>query len=299
MQRLDVVVFCSLTALCVVAAKAVSTHTSERKASSVKDVHLTRPSVKSTTPVARLKYRHVLHPRDVKFHSHRVRLEAWSPMRHFFEPGAQPAEGGLTPFGAQLRTVVLAGLQVSGMCSKHHVDSWRGLLPMYIASQLQGQAEVVLFDAKHWHKDRTRLNRCKSCVDKEGITGDSFDCRKYFADSGRQVAELVIVLGTGDTDAHLHEMFNQPWVGPQTAFMHIPISHDERILRNKVARFDLVVPDEAFVKPVHLEHIVEFRETCRSQERSNTLVWVARYMEWKVGLPFRYLGPICVFNALL
>lgn len=152
------------------------------------------------------------------------------------------------------------------------------MISRYVASELEGRADVLLWKAKYAIR-RGRAKDASYCT-KDG-KHSAFGLKGWFELAGKK-ADLVVVLGSGTNDRDLPLMFEQPWVGPHTIMFHVPISHNTTILNNEVANFDLVIPDSSFVKPLHLEHITEFQASCRSQVRGNTLVWVARYLDWKV-----------------
>jgi len=211
---------------------------------------------------------------------------------HTDQRGAYGRKDGLTDFAAGLTTVIIAALQPGGTCEAGNTD-WRSTLPRFIAQRLAGRADLLLWDAKH---------AIRSTLKNESFDNDSGICDTVGLDSKRPYtvnamqwfqgrrnkhAELVIVVGSLRPPwRELLSTLDQPWVSSSTKFVHLPISREDDVLQNKIANFDLVLPDEVWVKPVHMEDIQDFRATCRTVERDNKLVYIARYHNWKGQLTF-------------
>ena len=123
---------------------------------------------------------------------------------------------------------------------------------------------------------------------EEGGSPEPFSCSDYFtadAQAGRPTPNMVVVIGSGKDKAYssLLKIFQQPWINSSNIrFVHIPITRDENILRNRVAPFDKVLPDESWVKPVHMDDIPSWKKECQGVARDNTLAYVARYHDFKV-----------------
>jgi len=183
--------------------------------------------------------------------------------------------------------VVFATLQNNpGTCRTDNQD-WRGGLPRYIASRF----DVFIWNARD-ALDTWIKHDCRRCF-KDGYLPSkvkTFNCEAWFRNRGHAMADVVVVIGTGVskgmTFPQLHRIFEQPWVGNGTRFVHIPISRNKRILNNEVATFERVVEDGKWVKPLKLEDLGKFLTRCKAMPKTKTLAYVARYVGWKGQLSF-------------
>ena len=214
-------------------------------------------------------------------------------------------------------TLIFAQLLNGGVCQKGN-DDWRSRLPRFIAKELseslpegaskhrfqsdsrlvtpipaglQATNRVIVWNAKQSIGGGVRED-CQVCT-AEGIIGERrsakpFSCSDYFtkeAQAGRSTPDMVVVIGSGRDKAYssLLKIFEQPWINTSsTRFIHIPITRDENILKNRVAPFDKVLPDESWVKPIHMDDIPGWKKECEGVVRDNTLAYIARYHDFKV-----------------
>ena len=184
--------------------------------------------------------------------------------------------------GERRQKVVFATLQNNpGTCRADNSD-WRGTLPRYIARNY----DVFVWNAKD-SLEKGISNDCRRCF-KSGYrpsTVQTFNCTAWFRNRGHAKADAVVVLGTGISERNaypqLEQVFRQSWVDDKTRFIHIPISRNQLILSNKVAKFDKVVADGEWVKPVRMQNLGSFLSKCKAAPKVNSLAWVARYVDWK------------------
>ena len=210
----------------------------------------------------------------------------------------------LTRFGKRLRNVVIAAVEYDGVCASDRFGSvsWRGMLPRYLATVLRPDASVIVWNGRQAARDKSLKNDCELCrgdvpIDQRKY---AFSCHEWFQESlgGTAHADLVIVVGTGTKArcsgcrrqlekigpyGELKLGLVQPWVGRKTKTIHLPISRASSVLENKVAHFNKVLPDEAWVKPVHFNQVSTWRQSCQGHNKTDSLVYVARLNEMKVG----------------
>ena len=218
--------------------------------------------------------------------------------------GSNGAETPLTSFGNGLRTVVFAAVTYEGVCSpsRHGGMDWRGSLPRFIARRLRPRAEVLVWNGRGSARSDMADTDCEACIGNDtDLHGprETFGCSEWFHrrhSHQQKHADLVVVIGTGaekcsecksaikvaGSFGELKLVKTQPWVGPQTVILHIPISRDDRVLENRVAGFNAIVQDGSWIKPVNIETSGNWRAACYSKQKRDTLVYVARYHEWKV-----------------
>lgn len=209
--------------------------------------------------------------------------------------GLAPAP--LTRSGSRLKTVLVAGL-TQGFC-QHDNGDWRSTVPLYLAREIWRHGGRVLVWNAHdaQHSPGGMPIDCMFCVPGVVYRKSSFNCAEWF-ERRSVTADLVIVGGSGDREcthclpelehrpyAQLRDAIDlgKPWMGRRTRTIHIPISGNNKILRNRVAGFDQMLPDSDIVKPTHLADAEEFRAQCASTARGKRLVYVARYHSWKVN----------------
>lgn len=198
---------------------------------------------------------------------------------HTLSVGSHRVNQGLTDFGASIRTVIFAEMIVSGVCKKDGGD-WRSALPRFVRDELQRFSDDVRVLV--WESGRAFAGVHEDCQFCEGegicekVYTDAFNCKEYFDRRGLQGPELAIVVGTRPLN-RIPDVPKQPWVGPQTKFIHLPVSRDEEFLNSRLSEFHLVLPDESWVKPVHVSNIDEFRDKCKRVEKRNVLVYIGRY----------------------
>lgn len=191
--------------------------------------------------------------------------------------------GGLTDLGKSVRTVLFVEATGIRVCKNVSVPDWRSTLPRFISSHFSQFDDVRVLV---WEADR---DFCRICdregliVEKHETPSDAFNCREYFVSNGLEGPEVVVVVGTGSADT-MQNMKTQPWVGKHTKFIHIPVSRDDTVLNYSREHFDVVVQDKAWVKPVHVDDYLKFRQQCHQVERQNILIYNGRYHEWKVSL---------------
>ena len=235
-------------------------------------------------------------------------------------PGSPPTLE-LTGFGRSIRTLVIAAVVNERVCEPGNTD-WRSSLPRFFARVLARVNANVLV----WHESKAARfpgyqNDCSMCLPSLNLAsygharqddGVAFSCHGWLDDHGIEIADAVLILGTGnsycnrtgrdirpcipevqkhDPFGELRWIFDQPWVGNTTRFMHIPISRDERILQNEIGLpVDKVLLDGDWVKPTHIDDVRSFRKWCSSIERNNTLLYIARYKSFK--------GQVAFLNAM-
>jgi hypothetical protein len=161
-------------------------------------------------------------------------------------------------------------------------------------------AEGFLVYARH--PDRHDCSTCGS----DGTKGHA-ECESYLAGSHRK-ADLLVVIGTGlsatcnkrdeqkgrskcDRGSPHHytsldHVFHSRYATKKTVAVHIPVRKLAPLNRNTVFRFQYVIHDDEFLKPLAQQSINEMRHYCARTPKAEKLMYVGRYTEGKGQLSF-------------
>lgn len=174
---------------------------------------------------------------------------------------------------------------------------------MYLARALGPEATVLVFDAYSSLRSKQQRGACRICSGRDDLLSQntsSFDCQQWFSEHAIQHTDYLLAIGSGGlwrckticrkrlkAIAKTNETFTSPreigyslsqnWVGPKTKLAYMPISSHTAILQNKIGNFDVILHDDQWIKPPHIDQQPEFRRICKSRERTNTLVYVGRF----------------------
>lgn len=132
------------------------------------------------------------------------------------------------------------------------------------------------------------------------------DCQYYLDPKKLQPADLLIVLGSGESQQHLQEegntnrperdllkerqwpalltLFNSGLIDHQTMSVHVPIRRNTNL--QKMFYFHHKIYDGDFLKPLSMQSLKEMEIICSKEPKVKDLIYVGRYKEDKGQLQF-------------
>lgn len=210
----------------------------------------------------------------------------------------------LTSRGGKIHHVAVFGM-VSGVCQS---SDWRGELPKFLLGFLPKASGVVI----NIHQGSWACSFCNGHGQPRQGDYASSDCNKYIGHVGsRKPVGLVLVIGSGlqrrcgkkyvgasctkdkyDPDPMKHypdilDVFHSGLIDENTITIHVPIRKDNALKEpGAVYPFQHAIHDDGFLKPMANSMIQYTQQACASEQKTNSLMYVGRYVQSKGQVDF-------------